>query len=458
LLKLAREVAVPPFLLRTLLDWVEVFGPALTRPGFANALVVLVGWVRTSGVHAVTEALVVTGVAGKRHHEAFHRFFSRGSWSPDELGRLLFLGLLRLLPKDGPLDVVLDDTLAPKKGPHVFGLGTHKDAVRSTKKHTVFAFGHCWVVLAVLVPVPFSRRLWALPVLLRLYRNVKDNQRTGERHRPKTELARELVDVFLSWTSDRQVRLAADAAYCNDTITRGLDARVVLFGAMRPDADLTAAPTAAERKQTGRRRVRGAAMPKPDELARDGRVAWQRTTANLYGNTQTVYYKTMVAQWYRACGVGLLRIVIVRLDSGKIPWRVFFSTDANVSARALLQTYGRRWNIEVCFRELKQHLGFAQSSARKREAVERVAPFVALTYTALVAWAASSASKAVAAAVPVRPWYKHKRGLSFADILRAAQRVLATCDVLDPRREVTDLQKRTPAPPSPSTRDLRAAA
>jgi hypothetical protein len=191
---------------------------------------------------------------------------------------------------------------------------------------------------------------------LRLYRNVKDNQRTGERHRPKTELAREMVNVFLSWTRDRQVRLAADAAYCNDTVTRGLDARIVLFGAMRPDADLTAAPTAAERKQTGRRRVRGAAMPKPDELARDGRVAWQRTTANLYGHTQTVYYKTMVAQWYRACGVGLLRIVIVRLDSGKIPWRVFFSTDANVSARALLQTYGRRWNIEVCFRELKQHL------------------------------------------------------------------------------------------------------
>jgi hypothetical protein len=37
-------------------------------------------------------------------------------------------------------------------------------------------------------------------------------------------------------------------------------------------------------------------------------VAWQRTTANLYGHTQTVYYKTMVAQWYRACGVGLLRV------------------------------------------------------------------------------------------------------------------------------------------------------
>ncbi len=33
---------------------------------------------------------------------------------------------------------------------------------------------------------------------------------------------------------------------------------------------------------------------------------------------------------------------------------------------------------------------------------------------------------------PLRPWYSHKQGLCFADILRTAQRVLAPLDVLDP--------------------------
>ena len=51
---------------------------------------------------------------------------------------------------------VLDDTLAPKKGPHVFGLGCHIDAVRSTRRHKIFTFGHVWVTLAILLPVPFS--------------------------------------------------------------------------------------------------------------------------------------------------------------------------------------------------------------------------------------------------------------------------------------------------------------
>ena len=82
----------------------------------------------------------------------------------------------RLLPflGTGALQIVVDDTLAPKKGPHVFGIGSHLDAVRSTRQRKVFCFGHCWVVLSVLVRVPFSHRAWALPVLFRLYRNLKD--------------------------------------------------------------------------------------------------------------------------------------------------------------------------------------------------------------------------------------------------------------------------------------------
>lgn len=55
--------------------WEDTFAPPLTRPGFANLIVIVVGWILTRGPHAVTEALVETQVAGRRHHEAFHRFF-----------------------------------------------------------------------------------------------------------------------------------------------------------------------------------------------------------------------------------------------------------------------------------------------------------------------------------------------------------------------------------------------
>jgi len=438
--------------LRTLVDALEVVRPAFTRPGFANLVVVFAGWALTSGPHAVTQALVTTGVAGRRHHEAFHRFFSRGTWDPDEVGRLLFGWIARHLREGAAVRVALDDTLATKKGPHVFGIGSHLDAVRSTRRQKIFAFGHCWLVLAVLLPVPFSSRVFALPVLFRLYRTVKSCERSGQPHRKKTELAREMVDVLAAWVGARRVEVAADSAYCNDTVTRGLPDTFVLFGAMRPDAVLTALPPA-RRRRSGRPSKRGRPVAKPEVIAKDGRRPWLSCEATIYGARRTVRYKTVDAQWYRACGVRLLRIVIVQVDGGAIGMRVFFSTDATVAVPIILETYAGRWAIEVCFRDLKQLLGFGDSSARKRAAVERTAPFVGLIYTTLVLWFTEGVHRTRIATPPLRPWYRHKQGLCFADVLRAAQRALMPLDVLDPRRSLANLRKRRP--PSAWPRESR---
>ena len=431
--------------------WEETFAPALTRPGFANLVVIVTGWVLTRGAHAVTEALVETRVAGRRHHEAFHRFFSRGTWDPDRLGRWVFW---RIMVTFGPLDVVrivLDDTLAPKKGAHVFGIGSHLDAVRSTKRQKIFSFGHCWVVLAVLVRVPFSTRTWALPVLLRLYRTDKDCKRQGVAHRKKTELAREMLDVFCSWVEDRRIELSADSAYCNDTVTRDLPPRVILFGAMRPDAVLTELPpVAVTNGKGGRPRKRGRLLRKPQDIARDGRTPWRFTEAVLYGKKTTVRFKTLCAQWYRATGTRLLRIVIVATDSGTMPYRVFFAFDSSLDIRTVLETYAGRWGIEIFFREAKQLLGFADSQARKEAAVLRVAPLVGLLYSTLVIWFVRDIYRLPVAAPPLRPWYPHKRGLCFADVLRAAQRVVVNVDVLVPYCDLDNLQQSAAPLQTPS--------
>jgi len=219
------------------LDLLEVFRPALTGPGFRNMLVVFVGWVLTQGDHAVTQALVVTAVAERAHWERFHRFFSRGTWDPDEMGRLLFLRLVLLIPTSLPIRIAIDDTHTVRKGPYIYGLGSHLDPVRSTKRHKIFCFGHCWVTLAVLVQFPFSRRAWALPILYRLYRNKKECRKNKAAYRKKTQLARELLDLFASWVGQRRVELAADCAYCNNTVTRGLVPIVVLY--LRRSAEMT---------------------------------------------------------------------------------------------------------------------------------------------------------------------------------------------------------------------------
>jgi len=72
--------------------------------------------------------------------------------------------------------------------------------------------------------------------------------------------------------------------------------------------------------------------------------------------------------------------------------------------------------------------------------VLRVAPFVGLLYTALVVWFLEGASQSHLATPPLRPWYKHKRGLCFADILRAAQRAMIGFNILDPSKDIKHLQ------------------
>jgi hypothetical protein len=283
-----------------------------------------------------------------------------------------------------------------------------------------------------------------LPILFRLYRNKKECTRKRHPYRKKTELARDMLDVFHRWVGDQRVEVAADAAYCNDTVTRGLPTSFVLFGAMRPDAVLTELPDERAAAPTGRRRRRGAVLPKPEALACDDGKPWRTCEADLYGQRRKVRYKEVYGQWYRACGVGLLRVLVVKVSSGAISCRVFFCTDASRSVREILEGYAGRWAIEVCFRDLKQDLGFAESSARKRAAVERVAPFVGLIYTLLVAWFTEHAYTHSLATPPIRPWYPHKQGFAFADVLRTAQRVLAPLDVLDPSRSVDNLHRSKP--------------
>lgn len=435
-----------------MLGMLETFRPALTAPSFANMLVIFSGWVLTRGRHAVTEALVVSNVSARRHYEAFHRFFSRGTWCPDEMGRLLF-GRMLVHCKD--LHISIDDTLAHKKGPKVFGIGCHIDAVRSTKNHKIFAFGHVWVVLAVLVTVPFSKRRWALPVLFRLYRNKKECQKAKAIHRKKTELAKEMLGVFLGWVGDRKVELSTDSAYCCATVLSKVPANLTVFGSMRLDVALTAIPKSKTAKKPGRPALRGRRLPKLNALARNKKVPWLKCTTLLYGVQTTVSYKTVAAQWYSVCGAKPLRVVIIRCVKGKLPFRVVFSTDPTLSPAQIIAGYCLRWNIEVCFRELKQEMGFADSSARKQAAVERTAPFVALTYSALILWFLEKGHASVV--LPIRPWYQHKTGFSFLDVLRAAQATLGGVDILSPHRKSADMPENNSAPGSPSG-DRRLAA
>ncbi len=120
------------------------------------------------GNHTILNLLRTPATLVPGHPSSFHRVFSQRRWSSWQLARRLLTWLLQQVLPTGPIRLAGDDTVDEQRGKQVYGKGCHRDPVRSTHTDTAFRWGHQGVVLAVLVPFPFTRRLWALPVLVAL--------------------------------------------------------------------------------------------------------------------------------------------------------------------------------------------------------------------------------------------------------------------------------------------------
>jgi hypothetical protein len=254
-------------------------------------------------------------------------------------------------------------------------------------------------------------------------------------------LARQWVEKVLHWLPTTAVELVADGLYSCSTLVKGLPQRLVFIGSMRPDAMLSRPRTRTCRSpKTGRLLTRDVLVPKPERLFRDDSVPWHSVVACLYGLEKTLEYKEVVARWASVAGKCLLKIIIVKTDSDTLPFRVFFCTDPHRTARQVIENYAGRWAIEVLFRDLKQLLGFAASRARTQQAVLRTAPWVGVCYSLLVLWYVQLNAALPHLGLPKRPWYRTKHTVSFADILRLAQRTLAPADWGNPRALLAHVQ------------------
>ena len=390
------------------------FSSVFTQPSFANFLTMLTGWVFCLGSRTVTSLIVAAGATEKKHFSCFHRFFSRAVWSLDPLGRIVLGLALRFVPKVEVALFVADDTLGRKTGRYIWGAGMpdgpnllqigpfgHHDPLRSTPVRPVFSFGHSWVVLSIIVPLPFvSHRRFAIPILLRLYRKKlkkrPPGRPKGERkstghatpgeYRTRPELAVEMLAIVAEWLGRRRFRVVGDSEYSGKSISRKLPEMADLVGRMPMNAALYDEPPAWKPGRPGRPRKKGERLPNPAELAKSRTLRWTKTRVDIYGKAVRVWFKSVDALWYNSAGTQLLRIVVVRDPSGKRRDDCYFTTDLSMTPVEIIETIAKRWSLEVTFRDAKQVLGFEEPQSRTQKAVERTAPMAMLLYGLTVLW------------------------------------------------------------------------
>jgi hypothetical protein len=395
--------------------------PAFTAPTFDRFALLALSAVLTTGRRTVANLLRTAGCLAAGHRTSYQRVLSQAHWSGLKLACRLCRLVLRLLPAGRPVVLVGDDTVDGHRGRKVYGKARHRDPIRSTKSYTAWRYGHKWVVLAVLVPLPFAARPWALPVLVGLYRSEEDDRREGRPHRTPAQILCRLVAVLLRWFPQRRFVLVGDSGYGTHEVARFCRARrgrLTLVSKLHPEANLFEPPPPYGGK--GRPRVKGGALPKPGQAVAAARRLRRLTVGWYGGGTRRVAVKGGTGHWYKS-GHGLvpLRWVFVRDVSGTHRDEYFYSTDPSMKPEEIITLYTGRWNVETTFQECRAHLGLETTRGWCRRTVLRAAPclfglytLVALLYLSLpesrrsgsVAWPGKATVTFSDALTAVRRW------------------------------------------------------
>jgi hypothetical protein len=251
----------------------------------------------------------------------------------------------------------LDDTLARKRDLKMFGTGMHYDPILSSRGKAITNWGHSWVLLGVLVELPFRRgHYYCLPILFRLYLNQKSAAKHRRRYRTRPELALEMLEFLCTHRKQQRFHVVADSAYGGQSVLCYLPTNCDLTSRLVKDARLYAAPPEREPGTNGRPRVRGARLATPAEMLTQ---RCRRVTLKIYGRDHAARVADQEARMY-AAPKRSLRIVATEAIRGGRGQEAFHSTCADASAEQVLTWYSMRWAVEVTNHDSKQHLGFEE--------------------------------------------------------------------------------------------------
>jgi hypothetical protein len=408
----------------------QEFAVVMTANTFSNFCTLVDGWMFAPRRN-IASMIVAAGMAGVRHHSAFHRVFAAARWSLDQFGLAVFRLIEPWLDEDAAVLLSLDDTLVRKSGLKVFGAGMHHDPQLSSRGHKVTRWSLNFVVLCVIVRFPlWPDRPFSLPILVRLYLNKKQAARWRRSYRTRPELAVSLLKTLCQHRQNRRFHVVADSAYGGASVLSNLPHNCDLTSRLGQNARLYDAPPSPTGKR-GRPRKRGAKLPTPAEML-EGRA--RREELQIYGRNQKLRICDMVARVFKVPDRAL-RIVAVEALRGGRGREAFYSTCADAEALQVLQWYSWRWSVEVTFRDSKQHLGFEEPQGWGRRSVERTCPMALFLYSLVVLWFVEEGHRHYQ---PIeRPWYRHKPHASFADMLatlrrESAREIISTLGIKGP--------------------------
>jgi hypothetical protein len=404
------------------------FAPLFTEPSWLRAQALLCGALLAPANHTLTAALRALGLAQQPGFQNYHRLLNRARWSARQAAGVLLGLLVEAFVPAGPVVLGLDELLERRRGGKLTARGIYYDAVHSSKTCFQKSSGLRWMTVALLVPVGWAARVWALPFLTALCPSERYGPyvRRGRRHKPLPERARGLLGQVRRWLPERALIVVADSSYAALELLAwcARQARpITMISRLRLDAALYAPAPARRLGQSGRRRLKGKRLRKLTERLKDARTRWRTCQLPWYGGQiRRLQLASGTAVWYDGGKPPVaIRWVLVRDPKGRCEPIALLSTDRKLEARQIVLYYLRRWSMETTFQEARLYLGVDGQRQWHDVAVARTTPvrlglfsLVALIVQRQPAWQQSVRRSA---------WYQ-KAQPTFADALAQVRRAL----------------------------------
>jgi DDE superfamily endonuclease len=393
------------------------FAQLFSERVWLHAQVLVLGAILAPGKRTVTSCLRVMGLAWEYRFTNYHRALNRAVWSALQASKIL-LGVLVLLlvPPGAAIVLGADDTVERRSGRQIKAKGCYRDAVRSSKKHVVHCFGLKWVSLMLLVPVPWARRVWALPFLTVLC--WPKGQATKRRHKTSVDWVRQMMKQARRWLPQRLLVLVVDGGFAAVALALAcVDSQVVMVTRLRLDAALYHPPAPQPAGKRGRKPTKGQRQRSLTVWAARSDTPWEELAVDWYGGQRKrLWVFSRTALWSTPGWAPLaMRFVLVRDPEGKLPDAAFLCTDCQATPAQILHWVVMRWSVEVTFEEARAHLGIETQRQWSDLAIARTTP-VLLGLFSLVTMLALELRPQGQLPVEATAWY-HKTGATFGDCL-----------------------------------------
>jgi len=288
-------------------------------------------------------------------------------------------------------------------------------------------FGLKWLSMMLIVPVPWSKRHWALPFLTALTPSKKANEEENRRHKTTIDWTIQMIKQVSRWLANRSIILIGDGSFAcihlaHTCIQLG---KVTLISRLRLDARLFDFPGPEVPGKRGPKPQKGKRLPKLKDLFDDPGQDWQETHVKWYGgDMKHIRFLTGVCLWHTPGQEPvLIRWVLVVDPDGKCDPEAFFSTDTQLMPVQIVEYFVLRWGVEVTFQESRRHLGVETQRQWTDKAIARSTPALMGLFSMVCLMALRLISTGKELVPQTTAWYQ-KQDATFSDVLTFVRRYI----------------------------------